>query len=114
MSNENVSTASSIIGFISFATSLGTLIRVLWDELTTLFDAPTQVHFALSNLKEALYQEHDAVTPLGRIQRRRSRRRGSAGSGRNGREKGATRLADGTDAGGMDIRIMQHNIRALC
>jgi hypothetical protein len=114
MSSNTISTASNIIGFISFGTSLGTLVRVLWDELTTLFDAPTQVHFALSNLKEALYEEQDAVKRLVRIQRRRNRRRGSAGSGRDGYEKGATRLADGTDAGGMDIRIMQQSIHMLC
>lgn len=113
MSSNAISIASNIIGFISFGTSLGTLIRVLWDELTTLFDAPTQVHFSLSNLKEALFEERDAVKRLTRIQRRRSRRRGSAGSGRN-EKGGGTRIADGTEAGGMDLRIMQQSIRTLC
>ncbi|KAI9699524.1 MAG: hypothetical protein M1820_007155 [Bogoriella megaspora] len=52
-----VSLASTIIGFISFAFTVLTAIRVFWSNISTIRAAPTEVPDFLGNLKQALYEE---------------------------------------------------------
>jgi hypothetical protein len=56
-----ISLASSIIGFISFAVTLLTLIRVTWDNLEALIEAPSEIKYAFANLKSALHEERAHV-----------------------------------------------------
>ncbi|RMY35005.1 hypothetical protein D0866_04893 [Hortaea werneckii] len=48
---------SGIIGFVSFAFTLGTFIRVLWSNFSTLGEAPHEVHTYLTNLRTELLEE---------------------------------------------------------
>lgn len=74
-----VSFASTITGFISFAFTTATLIRVFWSEIADIVNAPTQVKTQLGNLRAALWEERDH---LRRARRRRARWiRSRAGSG---------------------------------
>ena len=48
---------SGIIGFVSFAFTLGTFVRVLWTNFETLGDAEHEVHTYLTNLRTELLEE---------------------------------------------------------
>ena len=52
-----ISVASIIIGFISFAFTLGTFLRVFWQEFQTFGSASKQAHLVLSNIRQTLYEE---------------------------------------------------------
>lgn len=53
----SISVASIIIGFISFAFTLGTFFRVFWQEFQGFWSAPKQAHLVLSNIRQTLYEE---------------------------------------------------------
>lgn len=52
-----ISLASIIIGFISFAFTVGTFLKVFWESIVTLKAAPSEITDYLSNLKQALLEE---------------------------------------------------------
>lgn len=123
--STELSEASIFIGFISFVSTLLTLTRVLWSEISTLADAPDQVHLALSNLKEALFEEREAVRRISQVQRRNSRgshphphhqhrRRSSTASRRIAYDKTPDSVGGYGYATGMDVKIMRESIRTLC
>jgi hypothetical protein len=52
-----VSYASIIVGFLSFAFTLATAVRVFWSELQTFNEADSEIFDWLSTLKQGLYEE---------------------------------------------------------
>ena len=56
-----ISLGSSIVGFISFAFTFLTLIRVFWDAIITIFSAPTEARDILDNLRQELYELREAL-----------------------------------------------------
>ena len=52
-----ISLASTIIGFISFAFTVATAVRVFWGNIKTVQAAPVEVPDYLGNLKQVLYEE---------------------------------------------------------
>jgi hypothetical protein len=52
-----ISLASIVVGFVSFAFTVGTFLRVLWINFETLGEAPHQVHSYLTNLRTELLEE---------------------------------------------------------
>ncbi|MBE7180161.1 MAG: hypothetical protein INR71_02960 [Terriglobus roseus] len=67
-----ISLASTIIGFVSFAVTVATLLRVSWDNLATVAAAPTEIVDMLGNLKSGLYEERRYLRRAVRRKRRRS------------------------------------------
>ncbi|KAF2664085.1 hypothetical protein BT63DRAFT_100634 [Microthyrium microscopicum] len=66
-----ISLASTIIGFISFAFTLATLLRVFWNELQTFSAAKSEIEDHLTNLKQSLYEERSTLKRARRIHQRR-------------------------------------------
>jgi hypothetical protein len=62
-----ISLVSTTIGFVSFAFTIGTFIKVFWSNLGTFGAAPQEINDYLSSLKQGLLEE--------RRQLRKSRRR---------------------------------------
>ncbi|KAI9817413.1 MAG: hypothetical protein M1827_001022 [Pycnora praestabilis] len=54
-----ISKASAIVGFLSFAFTLGTFLNVFWNAFMTVGGAPVQVRDHLSNMRQVLYEERD-------------------------------------------------------
>lgn len=73
-----ISLASTLIGFISFAFTLATLLKVLWVNFETLGEAPHEVHSYLTNLRTELLEERANLKAM-RKECRRRHRRGGAG-----------------------------------
>lgn len=69
-----ISLASILIGFISFAFTLATFLKVFWQSIITLKAAPDEIRDYLSNLKQALLEERRHL--------RKVRKRMRRGSGR--------------------------------
>ena len=94
--------ASAIIGFISFAFTVSTFLRVFWESLATLFAAETEIHAYLTNLRVELDEEKASLRQLRRHNR-------DFGHSKHGRQKGRTscRLDDVT------IRSLQDVLRHL-
>jgi hypothetical protein len=110
-----ISVASTTIGFISFGLTLLTLIRVTWGNIMTIMDAPTQVHYSLANLKQALYEERAAVH---RATKLALRRRDNAliqdpMLPLHSNRKSAHLDPDGGYSGA-SLKIMQETVRKLC
>ncbi|KAK6442347.1 hypothetical protein LTR95_001423 [Oleoguttula sp. CCFEE 5521] len=59
-----LSLASIVIGIISFVFTLDTFLRVVWVNLTTLSEAPHQVHGYLTNLRQELLEERASLRML--------------------------------------------------
>ncbi|KAK3201717.1 hypothetical protein GRF29_164g444297 [Pseudopithomyces chartarum] len=64
---------STIIGFVSFAFTVGTFLKVSWQSILTIKSAPHEIHDYLSNLKQALLEERRHLRKV----RKRMRRRGT-------------------------------------
>jgi hypothetical protein len=62
-----ISLVSTLIGFVSFAFTLGTFVKVFWSNLGTFAAAPHEINDYLSGLKQGLLEERRHL--------RRSRRR---------------------------------------
>ncbi|KAF2707252.1 hypothetical protein K504DRAFT_458692 [Pleomassaria siparia CBS 279.74] len=89
-----LSAVSVAIGFISFAFTLATFVRVFWDALLALYSAPSEIMDYLSNLKQGLLEER---RHLRRVKRRmKSRRRDS----RDGRGRSSSEPGGGGGGGG--------------
>jgi hypothetical protein len=52
-----ISLVSTLIGFVSFAFTLGTFIKVFWSNLGTFAAAPHEINDYLSSLKQGLLEE---------------------------------------------------------
>ena len=50
---------SAVIGFISFAFTFFTFLRVFWESITTMWAAPKEVKGYMDNLRSELYGERD-------------------------------------------------------
>lgn len=75
---SSIGFASTVIGFVGFAFTLATLIRVFWDSLMTIKSAPTQIQDFLANLGQGLQEERRHLRRVRqrlRRERARSRRR---------------------------------------
>ncbi|PNS21608.1 hypothetical protein CAC42_967 [Sphaceloma murrayae] len=66
-----VSLGSSIIGFISFAFTFATFLRVFWQNLTTLFKAGRESKNILTTLRTELEEERSCLREIKRHQRSR-------------------------------------------
>jgi hypothetical protein len=52
-----ISLVSTLIGFVSFAFTLGTFFKVFWSNMGTFIAAPQEINDYLSNLKQGLLEE---------------------------------------------------------
>lgn len=52
---------SGIIGFVSFAFTLGTFFKVVWVNIETMTEAPHEVHAYLTNLRQELLEEKHSI-----------------------------------------------------
>ncbi|KAL9024012.1 MAG: hypothetical protein Q9196_006828, partial [Gyalolechia fulgens] len=52
-----ISYASTIIGFLSFAFTVFTFLRVFWESIQTIWSAPKEIRQLLDNLRTELYGE---------------------------------------------------------
>ena len=52
-----ISYASSIVGFLSFAFTFFTFVRVFWETILTLWSAPKQIHGYMDNLRVEIHNE---------------------------------------------------------
>lgn len=66
-----LSLISTTIGFVSFAFTVATFLRVSWENLQTIAAARTQIPDFLGNLKQGLYEERAHLRKVRRFQRRR-------------------------------------------
>lgn len=64
---------SGIVGFVSFAFTLGTFIRVIWTNLETLCEAPHEVHSYLTNLRTELLEERASLRGMRKGMRKHKR-----------------------------------------
>ena len=86
-----ISLASTIIGFLSFALTAATLVRVTWDNLSTFWSAPTEITDMLGNLKAGLHEERRHLRKVCRD--RRKRRRSSSAPHRDREKHGGVRVS---------------------
>lgn len=95
-----VSLASSIIGFVSFAFTVATAVRVFWENLNTIWEAPQEVHEILTNLRIELYEEKRSLRQL---------RKHNKDFGHRHSDKGRAPLK----LDDLTIRSMQESVRHL-
>ena len=69
----SIAYGSSIVGFISFAFTFFTFVRVFWQTILTLWAAPREVTQYLDNLRSELHDEREYFRVMLRRQRSRSR-----------------------------------------
>lgn len=69
----SIAYGSSIVGFISFAFTFFTFVRVFWQTILTLWAAPREVTQYLDNLRSELHGEREYFKVMLRRQRSRSR-----------------------------------------
>lgn len=68
-----ISEASITIGFISFAFTFFTFLRVFWSSILTMWAAPREIRGYLNNLRSELYDERDYFRTAMRDVRSKSR-----------------------------------------
>ncbi|KAF2770251.1 hypothetical protein EJ03DRAFT_77564 [Teratosphaeria nubilosa] len=71
---------SAIIGFVSFAFTLGTFFKVLWVNFETLGEAPHEVHGYLTNLRQELLEERESLRIMRKHYRKHTRSMRQTGS----------------------------------
>lgn len=101
-----ISLASTIIGFVSFAFTVTTWLRVFWQNLNTLFEAESEIHAYLSNLRIELWEERSSLRKIRKHNK-------DFGHSTHGKGKGRTklRLDDATLKSMQDI--MRHLTRTF-
>ncbi|OJD35459.1 uncharacterized protein BKCO1_17000118 [Diplodia corticola] len=67
-----ISMVSTVFGFLGFAFTIATFLRVTWENIQTFLGASTQISDLLGNLKQGLYEERSHLRKVRRWQRRRS------------------------------------------
>ena len=100
---------SGIIGFISFAFTLGTFFRVVWVNLETLGEAPHEVHTYLTNLRQELLEEKASLKILKKFAKHR--RKGRIGD--KGHETPALDEYLSIELDEVTIRTMSDSVRHL-
>ncbi|MCJ1399574.1 hypothetical protein MMC11_002776 [Xylographa trunciseda] len=102
---SNISTASSIVGFVSFAFTFFTFIRVTGGAIMTIFSAPTEAQDFFGNLRQELWELRE---DLRKANRRNRPRRGSDNKGSNTSiESGSLRVLQDT------VKRIQRDFREL-
>ncbi|KAF2737201.1 hypothetical protein EJ04DRAFT_510548 [Polyplosphaeria fusca] len=96
-----VSLASTIIGFISFAFTIGTFLNVFWSSLQTIWGASSEIEDYLSNLKQGLLEER---RHLRRVRRRLKSERKEARDSSQGHGRGRSRSGGGGGRSGTRAR----------
>ncbi|MCJ1477318.1 hypothetical protein MMC13_005989 [Lambiella insularis] len=99
---QNISTASQIVGFVSFAFTFFTFLRVTGGALMTIFAAPDEVEDYFSNIRQELFELRDAL----RKAQRRNRPRESKES-KISLESGSLRVLNDT------VKRLQREFRKL-
>ncbi|KAF4556075.1 Hypothetical protein D9617_1g079500 [Elsinoe fawcettii] len=66
-----ISLGSSVVGFISFAFTFATFLRVFWENLTTIFKAGRESKNILTTLRIELEEERSSLREIKRHQRSR-------------------------------------------
>lgn len=82
--------ASAIVGFVSFAFTVATWLRVFWNNINSLFAAESEIHGYLSTLRIELYEEKASLKRL------RRHNRGLTHSSTGTRDRAGLRLDDAT------------------
>ncbi|KAL0264319.1 hypothetical protein SLS55_000267 [Diplodia seriata] len=76
-----ISMVSTVFGFLGFAFTIATFLRVTWENIQTFVGASTQISDLLGNLKQGLYEERSHLRKVRRWQRRRSSFQGGPRAG---------------------------------
>lgn len=79
-----ISFASTLIGFISFAFTIATFLKVFWQSIITIKAAPDEITDYLSNLKQALLEERRHLRKVKKRMRRNSGRGDDSGDWASG------------------------------
>ncbi|MCJ1377174.1 hypothetical protein MMC17_000266 [Xylographa soralifera] len=102
---SSVSTASSIVGFVSFAFTFFTFIRVTGGAIMTIFSAPAEAKDYFGNLRQELWELRE---DLRKASKRNRPRRGSDNKGsRSSLESGSLRVLQDT------VKRIQREFREL-
>ncbi|KAI9892451.1 MAG: hypothetical protein M1814_001408 [Vezdaea aestivalis] len=112
--------ASEILGFLSFAFTLATALRIFWSNLQTLGNAPGEVRNYLATLKQELIEEREHLRRARQRERNELRSTGLIGSrefggrqlSRHGRRPKLARSVTNADEGKPTI-LMHDTMRAL-
>ncbi|KAK3674191.1 hypothetical protein LTR78_006038 [Recurvomyces mirabilis] len=100
-----ISVASIIIGFVSFAFTVATFLRVLWTNFMTLGEAPHEVHAYLTNLRTELLEERANLKVMKKNYRRHHKLIQQGGRG--------SRVDSGMELDDVTIKTMNDTIRYL-
>ena len=100
-----ISVASIVIGFISFAFTVATFLRVLWANFMTLGEAPHEVHAYLTNLRTELLEERANLKVMKKYYRRNHKLMQQGGRG--------NRLDSGMELDDVTIKTMNDTVRYL-
>ena len=68
-----ITLGSTLVGFISFAFTLGTFLKVVWVNLETLSEAEHEVHSYLTNLRTELLEEKQSLKVMRKGMRKHQR-----------------------------------------
>jgi len=101
-----LSLTSTIIGFVSFAFTLATFLRLVWTNIMTLSEAPHDVHAYLTNLRTELLEEKANIRLMRKNCRRHHRLIQKGG-------RGAYRLDSGAELDDVTLRTMSDAVRHL-
>ncbi|KAF2090917.1 hypothetical protein K490DRAFT_62249 [Saccharata proteae CBS 121410] len=102
-----ISLASILVGFISFAFTFATFLRVTWQNYITILSASNQIHDLLGNLKQGLYEERAHLRRVRKLQRRRN----TYGTSAYDKENIGVRL--GGDGDDIATKVMRDAIRHM-
>lgn len=94
---------SGIIGFVSFAFTLGTFFKVVWTNIETMTEAEHEVHAYLTNLRQELLEEKQSI---------RIMRKGMRQHQRNCERDGTTDLL-GIELDEVTLKTMGDSIKRL-
>ena len=120
-SQASLSLASTVVGFISFAFTFLTLLRVTWTNLQALGEAPSEIKYAFANLRSALHEEREHLRHTARYQRRQRSHSGRRNSNSNRESKRSS--ADpmeqakaylGSDEITAQWRVLNDTVKRLC
>lgn len=59
-----LSLVSTVIGFVSFAFTVATFLRIIWVNLETVTEAPHEVHGYLTNLRTEILEEEASIRTM--------------------------------------------------
>ena len=111
--------ASTVTGFISFAFTFLTLLRVTWNSLRTLGEAPSEIRYTFANLKSSLHEERELLRRTAKYRYRRRSHSGKRNRSRSGRHKAdglaeSAMLFQDPSEGVAQWRVMNDTVKRLC